>query len=149
MKNYIQHFIAWSKNSIYMEVVGENNRINLNAHIQSNCRYGNFFTSQTSSNSNTNNMDNLVMVNIVIPPEKLKFLKVPDRYDLIQLIALNKGLQQGETLDYFTFDRVEGREKSTDKKVERIATTPKLGKEVIIEMSDVILTDETERYMNA
>lgn len=62
---------------------------------------------------------------------------------------MNKGLQQGETLDYFTFDRAEGREKSTDQKVERIATTLKLWKEVIIEMSDVILTAETKRDMNS
>lgn len=142
--NYIISFQAnevISSNNIYMEVVGENNRINLDKHIQTNCGYSSFFTSRLGSNSNTNNMDNLVMVDTVIPPEKLKFLRVPDRYDLIQLIALNKGLQQGEKLDYFTFDRVE---REGEKPI-----IQKLGKETVLEMSDTILEDETERDMEA
>lgn len=36
------------------------------------------------------------MINTIIPLEKSRFLKVLDRYDLIQLIALCKSLQQGE-----------------------------------------------------
>ena len=142
--NYIISFQAnevISSNNIYMEVVGENNRINLDEHIQTNCGYSSFFTSRLGSNSNSNNMDNLVMVDTVIPPEKLKFLRVPDRYDLIQLIALNKGLQQGEKLDYFTFDRVE---REGEKPI-----IQKLGKETVLEMSDTILEDETERDMEA
>ena len=142
--NYIISFQAnevISSNNIYMEVVGENNRINVDKHIQTNCGYSSFFTSRLGSNSNTNNMDNLVMVDTVIPPEKLKFLRVPDRYDLIQLIALNKGLQQGEKLDYFTFDRVE---REGEKPI-----IQKLGKETVLEMSDTILEDETERDMEA
>jgi hypothetical protein len=142
--NYIVSFQAnevIASNNIYMEVVGANNRINLDEHIQTNCRYGNFFTSQIGSNSNTNNMDNLVMSDTVISPEKLKFLRVPDRYDLIQLIALNKGLQQGEKLDYFTLDRVE-------RKVEK-PIIQKLVKETVLEMSDTPFTDETENEVEA
>ena len=44
------------------------------------------------------------MIDTVISPEQLGFLFVPDRYDLIQLIAKNKGLNLGEELDYFTFE---------------------------------------------
>lgn len=50
------------------------------------------------------------MINTMIPLEKSRFLKVLDRYDLIQLIALCKSLQQ-EKIDYFSFERVENREK--------------------------------------
>ena len=108
--NYIVSFPVdevISSDNIYFEVAGENNRINLEDHIKANSGYVDFFTSTIGSNSNSNNMDNLVMINTVVPPEKLRFLRVPDRFDLIQLIALNKGLQQGEKIDYFTFDRVE------------------------------------------
>lgn len=108
--NYIVSFPVdevISSDNIYFEFVGENKRINLEDHIQANSGYIDFFTSRIGSNSNSNDMDNLVMINTVVPPEKLRFLRVPDRFDLIQLIALNKGLQQGEKIDYFTFDRVE------------------------------------------
>lgn len=108
--NYIVSFPVdevISSDNIYFEVAGENNRINLEDHIKANSGYVDFFTSKIGSNSNTNNMDNLVMINTVVPPEKLRILRVPDRFDLIQLIALNKGLQKGEKIDYFTFDRVE------------------------------------------
>ena len=108
--NYIVSFPVdevISSDNIYFEFVGENKRINLEDHIQANSGYIDFFTSRIGSNSNSNDMDNLVMINTVVPPEKLRFLRVPDRFDLIQLIALNKGLQQGERIDYFTFDRVE------------------------------------------
>lgn len=92
-------------NNIYFETVSEKNHINLKEHIESYCNNGyNFFTTNVGSNSNTNNMDNLIMINTVISPEKLGFLLVPDRYDLIQLIAKNKGLKLGEEIDYFTFE---------------------------------------------
>ncbi len=56
---------------------------------------------------NINDEDNFVMINTVISPKDLTFFKVPDRYDLIQLIALNKNIHQGEMLDYFSFDKIE------------------------------------------
>ena len=91
--------------NIYFETVSEKNHINIKEHIEANCNDGyNFFTTNVGSNSNTNNMDNLIMINTVISPDKLGFLFVPDRYDLIQLIAKNKGLNLGEELDYFTFE---------------------------------------------
>ena len=108
--NYIVSFpvdVVISSDNIYNQSAREDDRINLEDHIQTNCGYKDFFTSEIGSNSNTNNMDNLVMINTVIPPEKLRFLRVPDRFDLIQLIALNKGLQRGEKIDYFTFNKVE------------------------------------------
>ncbi len=120
--NYIVSFPVdevISSDNIYFEIVGENTKIDLDDYIRVNCEFGKFFTSRTGSNSNTNNMDNLVMINTIIPPEKLKFLSVPDRYDLLQLIALNKGLQQGEKIDYFTFDRIE--EKSMQESETQIA----------------------------
>ena len=144
--NYIVSFKAdevISTDNIYMEVVGENNKINLGQHIEDNCRYGNFFTTRVGSNSNTNNMDNLVMINTIIPPEKLRFLKVPDRYDLIQLIALCKGLQQGEKIDYFSFDRVENKEKNISQSP-NTSMTQKLGRESASEMSDTLYADETD-----
>lgn len=149
--NYIVSFKAnevMLADNIYMEVVGENSKINLGQHIERNCGFGNFFTTTVGSNSNTNNMDNLVMINTIIPPEKLKFLKVPDRYDLIQLIALSKGLQQGEKIDYFSFEKVENKEKSKEQS-SSTSMTQKLGKETTSEMADIILEDETERTMTA
>lgn len=138
-----------SSDSIFLEVVRENDRIDLAQHIQCNCNIGNFFTSRTGSNSNTNNMDNFVMVNTIIPPKKLKFLKVPDRYDLIQLIALNKNLQQGEKIDYFTFEKIEEKENISSPKSKILTATQKLGKETVSEISDTILTDETAREIEA
>lgn len=91
--------------NIYFETVSEKDHINLKEHIERYCNDGyNFFTTNVGSNSNTNNMDNLIMINTVISPEQLGFLFVPDRYDLIQLIAKNKGLKLGEELDYFSFE---------------------------------------------
>ena len=91
--------------NIYFETVSDKNHINLKEHIERNCNDGyDFFTTNVGSNSNHNNMDNFVMINTVISPEQLEFLFVPDRYDLIQLIAKNKGLNLGEELDYFTFE---------------------------------------------
>jgi len=106
-QNYIISFpvnkIIDSEN-IFFEVVRDENKVNLRKHIEENC-YSGFFTSNTGSNSNPNNMDNFVMVNTVLNLEYLTFLKVPDRYDLIQLVALNKNIQQGEMIDYFSFDK--------------------------------------------
>ena len=93
-------------NKIYQEVVSDNNLINLREYIIRNCgsNYFDFFTRNVGSNSNTNNMDNLVMIDTVISPLKLKFYQVPDRYDLIQLIARNKKLEVGDELGYFDFE---------------------------------------------
>lgn len=108
-QNYIISFPVnkiINSDNIYFEVVRDTNKIDLKKYIQENCSSG-FFTSHTGSNSNPNNMDNFVMINTVISPKDLTFFKVPDRYDLIQLIALNKNIHQGEMLDYFSFDKIE------------------------------------------
>lgn len=96
-----------NSDNIYNQVISEReeDHINLKEHIERYCNDGyNFFTTNVGSNSNANNMDNLIMINTVISPEQLGFLFVPDRYDLIQLIAKNKGLKLGEELDYFSFE---------------------------------------------
>lgn len=120
--NYIVSFNVKdviSSDNIYIETVIEYDKINLDEHIQTNFLGNNFFTSDTGSNQNSNNMDNLVMINTIIPPEKLSFLRVPDRYDLIQLIAINKGLQNGEKLDYFTFDKIDNKANEGQEKNEK------------------------------
>lgn len=125
-----------SSDNIFWEVVGENDRINLDEHIQYNCSMGNFFTSHIGSNSNPNNMDNFVMINTILLPEKLRFLKVPDRYDLIQLIASNKNLQQGEKIDFFTFKKVQERENVSSLELKTLSATQELDEQFPEELTD-------------
>lgn len=132
-----------SSDNIFWEVVEENNRINLDEYIQNNCSMGNFFTSHIGSNSNPNNMDNLVMINTILSPEKLRLLKVPDRYDLIQLIALNKNLQQGEKIDFFTFKKVEEKENISSLNLKTLSTTQELDAQFSEELTET--ADKTKK----
>lgn len=95
-----------SKN-IYFETVEEGKALNLKDFINSNLTFpSEFFTDNVGSNANSNNMDNFVMINIIINPKNLHFLSIPDRYDLMQLIAKNKGFCIGDEFDYFTFEKL-------------------------------------------
>ena len=95
-----------SKN-IYFETVKEGKSLRLKEFINYNLNFSSgFFTEKVGSNANENNMDNFVMINTVINPNHLQFLQVPDRYDLMQLIAKNNGLKVGNEFDYFTFQQL-------------------------------------------
>ena len=95
-----------SKN-IYFETIKEGKALNLKDFINSNLNFSSaFFTESVGSNANTNNMDNFVMINTVISPKNLHFLQIPDRYDLMQLIAKNKEIRIGDEFDYFTFEEL-------------------------------------------
>lgn len=76
---------------------------NLTEYITRNCYHEfDFFTKDIGSNSNTNNMDNLLMINEIVPSEQLRYIQIPDRYDLIQTISKIKKLPLGAEINYFT-----------------------------------------------
>ena len=49
------------------------------------------------------------MINEIIPSEYLKYIQIPDRYDLIQLISRNRNLQNGDEIDYFTGEQIKNK----------------------------------------
>ena len=100
--------IVKSKN-IYFETLS-NHIENLKEYIERNCiSILDFFTQAIGSNSNSNNMDNLIIINEIIPSEYLKYIQIPDRYDLIQLISRNRNLQNGDEIDYFTGEQIKNK----------------------------------------
>ena len=57
-------------------------------HIQ------NFFCQESESDKNENKLDNLIFINKIISPELLSTITVPDRFDLLQIIALKNGMSE-------------------------------------------------------
>lgn len=54
----------------------------------------NFFCQESESDKNLNKLDNLIFINKIIPPELLSTIKVPDRFDLLQIIAKKNGMSE-------------------------------------------------------
>lgn len=69
-----------------------------------------FFTQYVKDNNNK--LDNMIMYNNKIPYKNLDILSVPDRYDLIQMIAKNKMLRKGDKFDFYSLEEVKSFTKS-------------------------------------
>lgn len=63
-----------------------------------NFRIQNFFCQEKESDKNMNKLDNLIFINKVIPTELLSTITMPDRFDLLQMIAMKNGMSE---ISYF------------------------------------------------
>lgn len=102
---YDKTYSIKASESIYKEETAKNISDIIKENITEDANF--FFTEQPGSNSNTNNMDNLVMINTVIPFEKMGKIEIPTRYKLLQRMAILKGMHPGDTFDYFTGEKIE------------------------------------------
>lgn len=59
-----------------------------------NFRIQNFFCQEAESDENSNKLDNLIFINKVIPPEMLSVITVPDRFELLQMVAMKNGMSE-------------------------------------------------------
>ena len=76
-----------------------------------------FFTTETFG-LDTNNLDDLVSHNQIVPAKDIVCFPTLDRFDILQKIALAKGASLGETIDYFSGEIVQKEVKSADKSIE-------------------------------
>lgn len=68
-----------------------------------------YFSKSDYDNSETNNLGNLVFYGS-IPPRDLSFVEVPDKFEILQKIALTRGMKNGDMIDYFTGQEYKPRE---------------------------------------
>ena len=54
----------------------------------------NFFCQEAESDKNFNKLDNLIFINKVIPSELLSVITAPDRFELLQMIAVKNGMDE-------------------------------------------------------
>ena len=59
-----------------------------------NFKIQNFFCQESESDKNSNKLDNLIFINKIISPELLNAITVPDRFDLLQMIAIKNGMSE-------------------------------------------------------
>ena len=68
------------------------------------------------------NCSNLVSTGVKVPASELEFVSIPDSFEMLQIKAMQKGLQVGEKFDLYSLEKVE------EKKVEEQYTTLNVGK---------------------
>lgn len=56
------------------------------------------------------NCSNLVSTGVKVPASELKFVSIPDSFELLQIMAKQKGLQPGEKFDLYSLEKVEEKE---------------------------------------
>lgn len=56
------------------------------------------------------NCSNLVSTGVKVPASELEFVSVPDSFEILQIMARQKGLQPGEKFDLYSLEKVEEKE---------------------------------------
>ena len=56
------------------------------------------------------NCSNLVSTGVKVPASELEFVSVPDSFEMLQIMARQKGLQPGEKFDLYSLEKVEEKE---------------------------------------
>ncbi len=68
------------------------------------------------------NCSNLVSTGVVVPASELEFVGIPDSFEILQVIAKQKGLKPGEKFDLNTLEKVEEKESEKQNSVSQTAT---------------------------
>ena len=83
------------------------------------------FFADYQGGSDPSNMGNLVSIGVKVPPSCLEVIDVPDGFEILQNIAIARGLKQGDAIDFFTGEQVTLKEsRKNEGNVEEIAAVP-------------------------
>lgn len=70
----------------------------------------NTFFSDCLGGIHPSNCSNLVSTGVKVPASELEFVSVPDSFEMLQIMAKQKGLQPGEKFDLYSLEKVEEKE---------------------------------------
>ena len=76
-------------------------KVEINKFIEDNVHddYLSFF-SHTINGWDANNLNDIVVENVLIPPKELGIITIPSRYEFIQMKAKILGISNGKTINY-------------------------------------------------
>lgn len=67
---------------------------------------GIYFFEKSQGGSGSSNMGNLVSIGVKVPPSCIDILEVPDCFEIMQNMAIAKGMKKGDKIDYFTGEKI-------------------------------------------
>lgn len=82
------------------------NPLSLNDWIQKMAEKDMGFFADIQGGSDPSNMGNLVSVGVKVPSSALTTIDVPDGFEVLQNIAITRGLKKGDQIDFFTGEQV-------------------------------------------
>lgn len=68
------------------------------------------FFSDCLGGNHHSNCSNLVSTGVKVPASKLEFVSIPDSFEILQIMARQKGMQPGEKFDLYSLEKVEEKE---------------------------------------
>ena len=72
------------------------------------------------------NCSNLVSTGVKVPASELEFVSVPDSFEMLQIMARQKGLQPGEKFDLYSLEKVEEKEVEEQQTIAQAPTVEKV-----------------------
>ena len=84
------------------------------------------FFSDCLGGAHSSNCSNLVSTGVKVPASELGFVSVPDSFEMLQIMARQKGLQPGEKFDLYSLEKVEEKEVEAEQTIEQVPVVEKV-----------------------
>ena len=72
------------------------------------------------------NCSNLISTGVKVPASELEFVSIPDSFEMLQIIARQKGLQPGEKFDLYSLEKVEEKEVEAEQSIAQVPVVEKV-----------------------